>query len=146
MIEPYDDQYFMRQALEEAKQAFAEDEIPVGAVVVSQNKIIGRGHNQTERLNDVTAHAEMLAITAAANYLGGKYLRNCTLYVSLEPCNMCAGALFWSQISRVVFGAEDLKRGFQTNGAVLHPKTKLEGGVLGKESAALLQQFFKAKR
>ena len=146
MIKAYDDEYFMRQALEEAHQAFEEDEIPVGAVVVSKDRIIGRGHNQTERLNDVTAHAEMLAITAAANYLGGKYLRDCTLYVTLEPCNMCAGAIFWSQISKVVYAAEDEKRGFLRSGSKLHPKTQLVGGVLRNESSSLLKDFFKTKR
>lgn len=146
MIKAYDDEYFMRQALEEAHQAFEDDEIPVGAVVVSKDRIIGRGHNQTERLNDVTAHAEMLAITAAANYLGGKYLRDCTLYVTLEPCNMCAGALFWSQISKVVYAAEDEKRGFLRSGSKLHPKTQLVGGVLRNESSSLLKDFFKTKR
>lgn len=146
MIKPFDDEHFMRKALEEAEMAFEEDEIPVGAVVVSNGKIIGRGHNMTERLNDVTAHAEMLAITAAANYLGGKYLRNCTLYVTLEPCSMCAGALFWTQIPKVVFGATDEKRGFKTFGSQLHPKTQLIEGVLRNESKDLLQRFFRAKR
>jgi len=146
MIQPFDDEYFMRKALEEAQIAFEEDEIPVGAIVVSQDKIIGRGHNMTERLNDVTAHAEMLAITAAANYLGGKYLRDCTLYVTLEPCSMCAGALFWTQISKVVFGAPDSKRGFREFGSRLHPKTQLIEGVLREESTRLLQEFFRAKR
>ncbi len=146
MIKAYDDEYFMRQALEEAKIALEEDEIPVGAVVVSNDRIIGRGHNQTERLNDVTAHAEMLAITAAANYLGGKYLRDCTLYVSLEPCNMCAGALFWSQISKVVYAASDEKRGFLKSGSKLHPKTQLVGGILREESSRILKEFFRSKR
>ena len=146
MIKVYDDEYFMRQALEEAYKALEEDEIPVGAVVVSKDRIIGRGYNQTERLNDVTAHAEMLAITAAANYLGGKYLRDCTLYVTLEPCNMCAGALFWSQISKVVYGAADEKRGFRGSGSKLHPKTQLVGGVLRDESSKMLKDFFQAKR
>ncbi len=146
MIEPFDDEYFMRKALELAQEAYEEDEIPVGAVVVSKGKIIGKGHNMTERLNDVTAHAEMLAITAAANYLGGKYLRDCTLYVTLEPCSMCAGALFWSQITKVVYGAEDPKRGFSEFGGSLHPKTQLVGGILRNESASLLQDFFQAKR
>ncbi len=146
MIKAYDDEYFMRQALEEAYQALEEDEIPVGAVVVSKDRIIGRGHNQTERLNDVTAHAEMLAITAAANYLGGKYLRDCTLYVTLEPCNMCAGALFWSQISKVVYAAADEKRGFLKGGSKLHPKNQLVGGILRDESSSLLKEFFKSKR
>lgn len=146
MIKPFDDEYFMRQALKEAYQALEADEIPVGAVIVVKDKIIGRGHNLTERLIDVTAHAEMQAITAAAQYLGGKYLKNCTLYVTLEPCTMCAGALFWSQIMRVVYGAPDEKRGFLSSGAKLHPKTKLEGGILRNESTTLLQEFFKAKR
>lgn len=146
MIEPFDDTHWMRQALAEAEQAYREDEIPVGAVVVSKNRIIGRGHNHTERLNDVTAHAEMLALTAASNYLGGKYLRGCTLYVSLEPCVMCAGALFWSQIEKVVYGADDPKRGFSQKGALLHPKTELSSGVLEEESRRLLQDFFRAKR
>lgn len=146
MIKVYDDEYFMRQALEEAYKALEEDEIPVGAVVVSKDRIIGRGYNQTERLNDVTAHAEMLAITAAANYLGGKYLKDCTLYVTLEPCNMCAGALFWSQISKVVYAAEDGKRGFLESGAKLHPKTQLVGGILREESSRILKEFFRSKR
>lgn len=146
MIKPFDDEYFMRQALKEAHLALEADEIPVGAVVVVKDKIIGRGHNLTERLIDVTAHAEMQAITAAAQYLGGKYLKKCTLYVTLEPCTMCAGALFWSQIDRVVYGAPDEKRGFLNSGAKLHPKTKLEGGILRNESTTLLQEFFKAKR
>lgn len=146
MIQPFDDEYFMRQALKEAQAAFEKDEVPVGAVVVIKNKIIGRGHNLTERLVDVTAHAEMQAITAAAQYLGGKYLINCTLYVTLEPCNMCAGALFWSQIAKVVFGAEDSKRGFLANGGKLHPKTQLESGILRNECSILLKDFFKTKR
>lgn len=146
MIEPFDDDYFMKQALREAQQAYAEGEVPVGAVVVSQQKIIGRGHNLTERLNDVTAHAEMQAITAAANYLGGKYLQKCVLYVTLEPCAMCAGALFWSQIGRVVFAADDLKRGFRAFGGKLHPKTQLNSGNLRLESSSLLKQFFQERR
>lgn len=146
MIEPFDDNYFMRQALVEAQLAIEEDEVPVGAVVVSKGKIIGRGRNQTERLLDVTAHAEILAISAAANYLGAKYLRDCTLYVTLEPCNMCAGALFWSQIGKVVFGAEDEKRGFLKEGGKLHPKTQLIGPIMREESSALLKQFFRGKR
>lgn len=147
MIEAYDDAYWMGKALEEAQQAFTEGEVPVGAVVVgARQKILGRGHNQTERLQDVTAHAEMLALTAAADYLGGKYLRNCTLYVTLEPCTMCAGALFWSQIDRVVFGASDPKRGYQLHGALLHPKTHVEGGLRAAEAQALLQRFFQRRR
>jgi tRNA(adenine34) deaminase len=146
MIEPYDDAYFMRQALAEAELALEEDEVPVGAVVVSKGKIIGRGHNQTERLLDVTAHAEILAISAAANYLGAKYLKDCTLYVTLEPCNMCAGALFWSQVGKVIYGAEDEKRGFLKQGAKLHPKTKLFGPLMRYECSELLRQFFRRKR
>lgn len=139
-------QYFMQQALKEANKAFDEDEIPVGAVVVHNNKIIGRGHNQTEKLNDVTAHAEMLAITAAANYIGGKFLDECTLYVTLEPCVMCAGAIFWARPQMVVFGVPDDKRGFGKNGNLLHPKTQMLGGIMETECAVLLKEFFAAKR
>src|SRR6201993_3791587 len=131
------DDFFMNEALKEAKLALAEDEIPIGAVVVCNGKIIGRGHNLTERLNDVTAHAEMQAITAAANFLGGKYLKNCTLYVTLEPCQMCAGALYWSQVSKVVFGATDEHRGFGKMGGQLHPKTTVVRGVLAEEASEL---------
>ncbi|MHB1277639.1 MAG: tRNA adenosine(34) deaminase TadA [Bacteroidia bacterium] len=141
------DEYFMQQALKLAQRAFDEDEIPVGALVVCDNKIIGKGYNQTERLNDVTAHAEMLALTAAFSALNSKYLKECTLYVTLEPCVMCAGALYWSQISRIVFGACDEKRGYQrvkTN--LLHPKTVLENGILAAESQRLLKEFFTNKR
>lgn len=145
-LEPFDDEHFMREAFKEAEQALREDEVPVGAVVVSRNRIIGRGHNLTERLNDVTAHAEMQAITAAASHLGGKYLRNCTLYVTLEPCPMCAGALYWTQIERVVFAADDPKRGFRRMGGSLHPKTKLEQGPLRDKSGVLLSSYFKRKR
>lgn len=140
------DSFFMKRAFEEALQAFEEGEIPVGAVVVCQNRIIARAHNMTERLNDVTAHAEMQAITAAASVLGGKYLDDCTLYVTLEPCVMCAGALAWSQVSRVVYGASDNKRGFHLHGNLFHPKTQLEGGLMSNESAELLQSFFQKKR
>lgn len=136
----------MRQAYAEALKAFDEDEIPVGAVLVSRNRIIGRGYNQTEKLTDVTAHAEMLAITAASGYLGSKYLCDCTLYVTLEPCPMCAGALFWTQVSKVVYAAADLKRGFMEHGGSLHPKTKLVQGPMEIESAQLLRDFFKKKR
>lgn len=132
----------MREALKEAEKAAEKGEVPVGAVVVAGNRIIGRGHNLTEQLNDVTAHAEMQAITAAANYLGGKYLTDCTLYVTLEPCVMCAGALFWSQINRVVVGAPDPKRGFLLRGELLHPKTLYHAGLCADESAALLKSFF----
>ncbi|MGZ2371358.1 nucleoside deaminase [Ancylomarina sp. YFZ004] len=146
-INPFSDEYFMKQALEEAHKAFDEDEIPVGAIVVCNNRIIARAHNLTERLNDVTAHAEMQAITAAANYLGGKYLKDCTLYVTLEPCNMCAGALAWSQISRIVYGASDKKRGYTAfSPSPLHPRTELVTGILEKESADLVKSFFVKKR
>jgi len=146
-INPFSDEYFMKQALEEAHKAFDEDEIPVGAIVVSNNRIIARAHNLTERLNDVTAHAEMQAITAAANYLGGKYLKDCTLYVTLEPCNMCAGALAWSQISRIVYGASDKKRGFTAfSPSPLHPRTEIITGILEEESANLVKSFFVKKR
>ena len=147
VINPFSDEYFMRQALDEAHKAFDEGEIPVGAIVVSNNRIIARAHNLTERLNDVTAHAEMQAITAAANFLGGKYLKDCTLYVTLEPCSMCAGALAWSQISRIVYGASDKKRGFTSFvPSPLHPKTELETGILEQECADLVRRFFANKR
>lgn len=146
MLQPHDDDYFMKKALEEAEQAFACNEIPVGVVVVSNNQIIARGHNLTERLNDVTAHAEMQAITAAADFLGGKYLSGCTMYVTLEPCQMCAGALYWSQISQIVFAAEDKKRGYRAMGGKLHPKTKIKTGVMQAEASALLKRFFIEKR
>jgi len=142
----YDDAHWMREALKEASKASDKGEIPVGAVVVAGNRIIGRGHNLTEQLNDVTAHAEMQAITAAANHLGGKYLHDCTLYVTLEPCVMCAGALFWSQISRVVVGASDEKRGFSLHGKLLHPKTNYQVGLLEEEAALLLRDFFSKLR
>lgn len=145
-IEVYGDEYFMKQALAEARLAYEEDEIPVGAVVVSKGKIIGRGHNLTERLKDVTAHAEIQAITAAANYLGAKYLKDCTMYVSLEPCVMCAGALFWSQIGQVVVGAGDSKRGFRQAGVNLHPSTQLSFGLFENESSTLLKEYFRGKR
>jgi tRNA(adenine34) deaminase len=141
-----DDAYFMKKALVEAELAFDQGEVPVGAVIVVNQQIIARAHNLTELLNDVTAHAEMQAITSASNYLGGKFLHNCTLYVTLEPCQMCAGALYWSQISRVVYGAEDKERGCRAMGTKLHPKTKLEGGVLAKEASDLLKRFFVEKR
>lgn len=142
-----DDIYFMRQALTEAKKAVSRDEIPVGAVVVAGNRIVARAHNLTETLHDVTAHAEMQALTAAANTLDSKYLDDCTLYVTLEPCVMCAGATFWTQIGRIVYGASDPKRGFlQNGGTILHPKTTLTGGVLAVECGELLTTFFKSKR
>ncbi|WP_136482401.1 nucleoside deaminase [Cognatitamlana onchidii] len=146
MIEPFDDAYFMKKALQEAEVAFEQGEVPVGAVVVVDNKVIARGHNLTETLNDVTAHAEMQAITAAANFLGGKYLKNCTLYVTLEPCQMCAGALYWSQISRIVYGARDMERGFTTLNTKLHPKTTIEGGIMAEEASSLMKRFFILKR
>lgn len=146
MIEPYDDAYFMRKALQEAQAAFDQGEIPVGAVVVIDNMIIARAHNLTERLTDVTAHAEMQAITSASNYIGGKYLQQCTLYVTLEPCQMCAGALYWSQIGRIVYGAKDLRRGYDVMGTTLHPKTKVENGILAQECESIMKRFFVDKR
>ena len=142
----FDDNYFMKKALMEAKAAFEEGEVPVGAVIVANQKIIARAHNLVERLNDVTAHAEMQAITSASNSLGGKFLHNCTLYVTLEPCPMCAGALYWSQISRVVYAADDKKRGMNVMGSKLHPKTTIKGGVLAEEASDLLLRFFNARR
>ena len=141
------DEYFMQQALREARAAIDEDEIPVGAVIVSNGSIIARAHNNTERLHDVTAHAEILAFTAAANMLGAKYLTGCTLYVTLEPCHMCAGAAGWTQISRIVYGASDPKRGFTLlTPSPLHPKTTVEGGLMKEECEALLKSFFQRKR
>ena len=145
-IDPFDDSYFMWKALAEAQTAFEKGEIPVGAVVVSHEQIIGRGHNLTELLHDVTAHAEMQAITAAADFLGGKYLHQCRMYVTLEPCQMCAGALYWSQIPQLIFAAEDLQRGYRAMGGKLHPKTVVKNGILAEESAELLQQFFRERR
>lgn len=142
----FTDDYFMKKALQEAEIAFEKGEIPVGALIVIDNKIIARTHNLTELLNDVTAHAEMQAITAAANFLGGKYLKNCTLYVTLEPCQMCAGALYWSQISKIVFGAYDEQRGFRSLNTQIHPKTQVVHGVLANECSLLLKQFFAKKR
>ena len=141
-----DDAYFMKRALVEAELAFEKNEIPVGAVVVSEGRIIAKGHNLTELLNDVTAHAEMQVITAAANFIGGKYLKGCKLYVTLEPCQMCAGALYWSQISELIYGASDLERGYVKKGTQLHPKTKVKSGVMAKECGALLKRFFIEKR
>ena len=146
MIKPYDDTYFMKRALQEAEEAYNQGEVPIGAVIVANNQIIARAHNLTETLNDVTAHAEMQAITAAANYLGGKYLIDCTLYVTIEPCQMCAGALFWSQITKVIYGARDEQRGCIVMGTKLHPKTKMSGGVLEEECSKLLKRFFIEKR
>lgn len=142
----FDDNYFMKKALQEAEVAYDKGEIPVGAVIVIENRIIARAHNLTELLNDVTAHAEMQAITAASNFLGGKYLQNCTLYVTLEPCQMCAGALYWSQISNIVYGAKDEQRGCGVMGTKLHPKTKIKEGVLAEEASELMKRFFIEKR
>lgn len=142
-----EDAYYMAEALKEAKIAEAAGEIPIGAIIVCNGRIIGRGHNLTERLNDVTAHAEMQAFTAAASALGGKYLKGCTLYVTIEPCVMCAGASYWTQISRVVFGAHDQKRGYSRNGQnLLHPRTELKSGVMEAECADLMKSFFQNKR
>lgn len=145
-MEIYTDEYFMREALKEAQIAFDEDEVPIGAVIVVNKKIIGRGHNLTERLTDVTAHAEIQAITAASSYLGAKYLTDCTLYVTVEPCPMCAGALFWSQIKRVVYAAEDPKRGYVLHGGNLHPKTIVEKGLMQEQAAELMRAYFRSKR
>lgn len=146
MIDIFTDEYFMKKALQEAEMAFDKDEIPVGAIVVIDNKVIARSHNLTELLNDVTAHAEMQAITAAANFLGGKYLKDCTLYVTLEPCQMCAGALYWSQISKIVFGASDEHRGYEKMGTQLHPKTVVVRGVMANEASDLMKRFFAKRR
>ena len=146
MINPFTDEYFMKKALQEAEMAFDKDEIPVGAIIVIDNKIIARSHNLTELLHDVTAHAEMQSITAAANFLGGKYLMGCTPYVTLEPCQMCAGALYWSQISKIVYGASDENRGFVNMGTKLHPKTTVVSGVLADEAADIMKRFFAEKR
>jgi len=146
MLSVNSDEKFMQEAFKEAQQAFEEDEVPVGAVIVCNGRIIARAHNMTERLNDVTAHAEMLVFTSAADYLGGKYLKDCILYVTLEPCVMCAGASYWTQLKKVVYGASDQKRGFSKNGNLLHPKTEIVSGILAEESASLMSQFFKKKR
>ncbi|MGP1479089.1 MAG: nucleoside deaminase [Capnocytophaga sp.] len=141
-----DDLYFMQIALQEAELAFEEGEIPVGAIITIDNHIIARAHNLTECLNDVTAHAEMQAVTMAANYLGGKYLRDCTMYLTLEPCAMCAGALYWSQLARLVYAASDDKRGYRTMGGKLHPKTEVVQGILAEPASQLLKQFFQQRR
>ncbi len=146
MIEPFNDTYFMKRALQEAENAFEKGEVPVGVVIVCKDQIIARAHNLTETLNDVTAHAEMQAFTAAADFLGGKYLKECTLYVTLEPCQMCAGASYWSQIGKIVFGAFDEERGFKKINTTLHPKTKVIGGILEEECGKLLTRFFVEKR
>lgn len=147
MLSVFSDEHFMKEAFKEAQKAFDEDEVPVGAIVVCENKIIARAHNMTERLNDVTAHAEMLAFTSATDYLGGKYLNECTLYVTLEPCVMCAGASYWTQLKKVVYAASDKKRGFNNHSEnLLHPKTEIVKGILEEESSAILKEFFAKKR
>lgn len=147
MLSVFSDEHFMKEAFKEAQKAFDEDEVPVGAVIVCNNKIIARAHNMTERLNDVTAHAEMLAFTSATDFLGGKYLNECTLYVTLEPCVMCAGASYWTQLKKVVYGASDAKRGFAKHSDnLLHPKTEIIKGILEYESSAILKDFFAKKR
>ena len=146
-INPFTDEYFMMEALKEAEKAMDIDEVPVGAVVVCDNQIIARAHNYTEALNDVTAHAEMQAFTSAADYLGGKYLEECTLYVTLEPCVMCAGASYWTHLKKIVLGASDEKRGFSSiNQTIIHPRTEVLKGILEKECVKLLKDFFKKKR
>jgi len=141
------DEFFMREALKEARKALELDEVPIGAVIVHNGRIIGRGHNLTEQLNDVTAHAEMQAFTAAANYTGGKYLKDCTLYVTIEPCVMCAGASYWTQISKIVFAAHDIKRGFSQIGQqIVHPRTEVISGIFADEAATLMKNFFITKR
>ncbi len=143
----YTHEDFMREALKEAIRAYEEDEVPIGAVIVCRNKIIARGHNLTERLNDVTAHAEMQAITAASNHLNGKYLDECTLYVTIEPCVMCAGASQWAHLGHLVYGASDEKKGFmKISGKILHPKTAITSGVMEKECSELITDFFRRKR
>ena len=146
MINPFDDTYFMKKALDEATTAFEKGEVPVGAIIVFKDQIIARAHNLTETLTDVTAHAEMQAFTAAADYLGGKYLKDCTLYVTLEPCQMCAGASYWTQIGKIVYGASELDRGFVHLNTTLHPKTKVVKGVLAEDCSLLLKRFFVEKR
>lgn len=148
MIEPFDDNYFMKQALKEAVKALEKDEVPIGAVVVFEKQIIARAHNYTEALHDATAHAEMQAITAASDYIGGKYLHNCTIYVTLEPCVMCAGAMAWAQVGTLVYGATDIKKGFMEIASenVLHPKTIVKRGVLEKDCSKILTDFFQSKR
>ena len=142
----FSDEYFMKMALNEAETAFEKEEVPVGCVIVSNNRVIARSHNLTETLNDVTAHAEMQAITSAANFLGGKYLQNCTMYITLEPCVMCCGALYWAQISKVVIGARDEQRGFINKNLTLHPKTEMVTGILENECSSIVKAFFQIKR
>ncbi len=147
MLSVFSDEHFMKEAFKEAQKAFSEDEVPVGAIIVCDNKIIARAHNMTERLNDVTAHAEMLAFTSATDFLGGKYLNECTLYVTLEPCVMCAGASYWTQLKKVVFGATDPKRGFSLiSTTILHPKTEIVSGLLANECSKIIIDFFAKKR
>ncbi len=147
MLSVFSDEHFMKEAFKEAQKAFDEDEVPVGAIVVCDNKIIARAHNMTERLNDVTAHAEMLAFTSATDFLGGKYLNECTLYVTLEPCVMCGGAAYWTQLKKVVYGASDTKRGFsQLPKNILHPKTEIISGVQDVICGEIITQFFEKKR
>lgn len=146
MINPFDDEYFMKRALNEAYIALEKGEVPVGAVIVMNDQIIARGYNLTEQLNDVTAHAEMQAFTAASNFLGGKYLQNCTLYVTLEPCQMCAGASYWAQLGKIVYGASDIQRGYSALNTQLHPKTEVVSGILESECSQLLKDFFLSKR
>tara|TARA_Y100000589_G_C26809899_1_gene489381 strand:+ start:84 stop:530 length:447 start_codon:yes stop_codon:yes gene_type:complete len=146
-INPFNEEHFMNEALKEAQKALEKDEVPVGCVIVCKNEIIARAHNLTERLNDVTAHAEMQAFTSAADFLGGKYLKECSLYVTLEPCIMCAGASYWAQLTRIVYGAKDVKRGYsQLTQNVLHPKTEIVSGVMKDECSKLLTDFFERKR
>ena len=142
----FTDDYFMKMAFQEAQLAFEKDEVPIGCVIVSNNRVIAKSHNLTETLNDVTAHAEMQAITSGANYLGGKYLQNCTMYVTLEPCVMCAGALNWSQITKVVIGARDEQRGFINKGLSLHSKTEVVTGIMENECSQIVKDFFRNKR
>jgi len=147
MIQVYTDEFFMKEALKEAQKAFEKNEVPIGAIIVCNEKIIARAHNMTEALNDTTAHAEMLAITAAENYLGSKYLNDCTLYVTLEPCVMCAGASYWSRVGKVVYGASDDRYGYKKAGDKLfHPKTEIISGLMAEETGGLLKRFFKKKR
>lgn len=147
MIQPYSDEYFMKAAFHEAQKAYEQDEVPVGAVIVCNNQIIARAHNFTQRLNDVTAHAEMQVFTSAANFLGGKYLKDCTLYVTLEPCVMCAGASYWTQIKRIVYAASDDKRGFKSvDTNLLHPKTECSSGIMADECSQIIKDFFAKKR
>ena len=146
MITPFNDEYFMKQAFQEAQKAFDIGEVPVGAVVVCKDQVIARSHNLTEQLTDVTAHAEMQAITAASNFIGGKYLKDCVLYVTLEPCSMCGGALYWSQIGKIVFASNDEKRGAGRHSGIYHPKTTVESGVMERECSELLKAFFASRR